>query len=97
MIEGLDIEDLARQIAFRMDPEALMDASDVGVYLKVSARYVQEQYMLAPGFPKPIRLTGPDGRRGNARWRRQDIVRWVDSHTDSRTKRGGRPRNTTEI
>lgn len=96
MIEGLDIEDLARQIAFRMDPEALMDASDVGVYLKVSARYVQEQYALAPGFPKTIRLTGPDGRRGNARWRRKDITNWVNSHIDGQSKRG-RPRNPATL
>ncbi len=103
MVEGLfhfrtkhtmdiDIEALARQIAVRMDPEALMDAEDVGAYLKCSARYVQEEYVKAPGFPKAIRLTGPDKRRGNARWRRQDISAWVNSHIKGQSKKGGRPR-----
>lgn len=91
-MEATDIEALARQIAIRMDPEALMDAEDVGAYLKVSSRYVQEQYAVAPGFPKALRLTGPDGRKGNARWRRQDITTWVNSHIDGRSKLGGRPR-----
>ncbi len=88
----IDIEALARQIAVRMDPQALMDAEDVGAYLKCSARYVQEEYVKAPGFPKAIRLTGPDSRRGNARWRRQDISDWVNSHINGQSKRGGRPR-----
>ncbi len=88
----LDLAALAREIAMRMDPEGLMDAEDVGAYLKCSARYVLEDYSLAPGFPKAIRLTGPDKRRGHARWRRQDIRNWVDSHTNGRSKLGGRPR-----
>ncbi len=92
MTEGIDIEALARQIAFRMAPESLMDAEDVGAYLKCSARYVQERYSITPGFPKAIRLTGPDGRRGNARWRRSDITEWVNSHINGQSKRGGRPR-----
>lgn len=96
-IEGINIEALARQIAVRMDPQALMDAEDVGAYLKCSARYVQEEYIRAPGFPKAIRLTGPEGRRGNARWRRQDITEWVDSHTTGQSKRGGRPRKEISL
>ena len=91
----LDIQTLAREIVMRLDPQALMDAEDVGAYLKCSARYVQEEYALAPGFPKAIRLTGPAGRRGNARWRRQDIVAWVDSHSNGQSKRGGRPRKNS--
>lgn len=93
----IDIEALARQIAMRMDPEALMDAEDVGAYLKCSARYVTERYALAPGFPKAIRLTGSEGRRGQARWRRQDITAWVDSHAEGQSKRGGRPRKAVTI
>lgn len=88
----LDLADLAREIAMRMDPEGLMDAKDVGAYLKCSARYVVDEYASAPGFPKALRLTGPEGRRSNPRWRRQDIRNWVDSHTNGRSKRGGRPR-----
>lgn len=92
----IDIEALARHIAMRMDPEALMDAEDVGAYLKCSPRYVLEEYVKAPGFPKAIRLAGPDGRRGNARWRRRDITGWVnDQAGEARsTKLGGRPRKT---
>jgi predicted DNA-binding transcriptional regulator AlpA len=95
-IPGIDLQQLAREIAMRMDPEALLEAADVGAYLKCSARYVQEEYLKSPGFPKPLRLTGPEGRRGNARWRRRDIVAWVDSHDNGATKRGGRPRNSHE-
>lgn len=94
---NIDITALAREIAVRMAPESLLDAEDVGAYLKCSARYVQEEYVKAPGFPKAIRLTGPDKRTSNARWRRQDIVAWVNSHIDGQSKRGGRPRKTTEL
>ena len=91
----LDIQTLAREIVMQLDPQALMDAEDVGAYLKCSARYVLEDYALAPGFPKAIRLTGPDGRRGNPRWRRRDITEWVDSHINGQSKRGGRPRKNS--
>ena len=92
MIEAIDIESLARKIASFMDPDALWDATDVGAYLKCSARYVQEDYAPTPGFPKAIRLTGPDGRKGNARWQNQEIRAWVKSHINGQSKRGGRPR-----
>lgn len=87
------IQELARQIAARMSPDALLDAEDVAAILKCSARYVTEQYVLATGFPKAIRLTGPDKRRSKPRWKRIEIMDWVDSHTNGSTKRGGRPRN----
>jgi predicted DNA-binding transcriptional regulator AlpA len=92
----MDIEALAREIAHRLDPEALLDAEDVGAYLKCSSRYVLEGYAVAPGFPKAIRLTGPDGRRSQPRWRKSDITAWVSSHLNGRRKQGGRPRNTIE-
>lgn len=88
----VDIQILAREIAARMAPDALLDAEDVGAVLKCSARYVLEEYASAPGFPEAIRLTGPNGRRGKPRWRRSDVMTWVDSHAGGRTKRGGRPR-----
>lgn len=88
----IDIETLARKIAMFLDPEALWDAEDVGAYMKCSARYVQEAWSIAPGFPKAIRLAGPDGRRGNARWLREDITGYVKSHIHGQSKRGGRPR-----
>jgi hypothetical protein len=95
--EGLhpdDVENLARQIAARMAPDALLDSEDVGAILKCSPRYVREQFAIAPGFPKAIRLTGPEHRRGSPRWRRSDIMDWVNSHVNGATKRGGRPRKS---
>lgn len=90
------IVDLARQIAARLDPDSLLDAEDVAAMLKCSPRYVREQYACAPGFPKAIRLTGPNERRGSPRWRRSDIMKWIDSHAYGASKRGGRPRNSTD-
>lgn len=95
-VPDIDIEALARQIAFRMDPDALMDAEDIGAYLKCTGRYVLERFSLAPGFPKAIRLSGPEGSRGNPRWRRQDITAWVASHVEGKHKRG-RPRNPIDF
>lgn len=92
----IDVEHLAREIAVRMQPDALLDAEDVGAMLKCSARYVTESFVTVPGFPKAIRLTGPDRRRGQPRWQRRDIVAWIERHKDSKTTRGGRPRNTPE-
>lgn len=89
------VQDLAREIAARMAPDALLDAEDVAAILKCSARYVTEQYTLSPGFPKPLRLTGPDGRRSKPRWKRSEVMAWVDSHANGAVKRGGRPRKTT--
>lgn len=90
--ETVNIDDLARKIAMRMDPEALLDAEDVGAWLKCSGRYVLEHYVLAPGFPRAIRLTLPEGRKSNPRWRRQDISQWIDAHLNGRSTRGGKPR-----
>jgi hypothetical protein len=93
----MNIEELARQIAFRMDPDSLMDAEDVGAFLKCTPRYVLERFTNAPGFPKAIRLTGPDGSRAQPRWKRHDITNWVNSQAAGQSKRGGRPRNTQEL
>lgn len=83
---------LAREIAFRMAPDALLDAEDVGAMFKVSARYVTENLVTAPGFPKAIRIALADGRRSHNRWLRSDIIRYIASHRDGVTKCGGRPR-----
>jgi len=90
----IDIQALAREIAFRMDPEALLDAHDVGAMLKCASRYILEEYMKTLGFPKPLRLTGPEKRRSHPRWRRQDIMDWINFHMEGRSKRGGRARNS---
>lgn len=91
-----EIEELARQIAARMAPDALLNAEDVAAILGCTAKYVTAQYAVTPGLPAAIRLTGPGGRRSQPKWKRSDIMAWIDSHTEGRTKRGGRPRKTAD-
>ena len=43
--------ELARQIAARMSPEALLSAEDVGSMLGYPARYIRETIALAAGIP----------------------------------------------
>ena len=74
---SIDIQELAREIAFRLDPDALLDSVDAGVMLKCSARYVTERYALMPDFPKAIRLPAPGGVKGHPLWRRSAIAEWV--------------------
>jgi hypothetical protein len=47
----LNYVELARQIAARMSPEALLSAEDVGAMLGYPARYIRETIALALGFP----------------------------------------------
>lgn len=100
-VPNIDLNALAKLIAKELleqsDPDALMDAEDVGARLKRSTRYVLEDYSRTPGFPKAIRLTGPDGRLGHKQWRRKDITEWINKHADHKTTRGGKPRNTPLI
>jgi len=92
-VRAADVVELAREIAMRLAPDALLEAKDVGAMLRCSAEYVTEQYACAPGFPKALRLTGKDGRRSKPRWIRSDIVAWIEKHRKGITTRGGRPRN----
>jgi predicted DNA-binding transcriptional regulator AlpA len=77
----------------RQSRDALMTVSQVALLLGYDDRYVMEQFAPTPGFPKALRLTGPGGRRGHPRWKRGDIIDWIDSHVGGKSKRGGRPRN----
>lgn len=86
----IDYARLARELAARVTPDALLDADDVGALLKCEPRTVREHYARAPGFPKALRLSGPGGSLGHPRWRRQDVVAWVDAHGDK--PRSGRQR-----
>ena len=95
-LAGVDVQALAREIAVRMAPDALLEASDVGAMLKCSPRYVLEHYVTAPGFPKPLRLTAAGGARSKPRWLRGDLTAWIASHIGGQSKRGGRPRNTLQ-
>ena len=86
----IDIVSLAREIAFRLAPDALLDSEDVGALLKCAARSVTEYYALLPGFPKSIRLNGP---RSRPKWKRGEVMAWIEGHTEPKPKRAGRPRN----
>lgn len=94
-VATIDIVDLAREIAMRMAPDALLDSEDVAAMIKCEPRYVTEEFAKAPGFPKAYRLTKRSGR-SQPRWKRSEIQSWIDSHKDGATKRGGRPRNTED-
>jgi hypothetical protein len=56
-----------------MHPEALWCLADVAVYFRrgeTKARQIVSQ----PGFPKPVRLLGPDS---HPLWRAGDVWEWV--------------------
>lgn len=88
----IDIVKLAREIAFRMAPDALLDSEDIAAMLRCTPRYVTSRYAHAPGFPKAILLRGANGGVSKPRWRRVDIATWIESHADNQHKIGGRPR-----
>lgn len=92
-ISDRDLEILARHIASRMVPDALLDAADVAALLKCQPRYVTETYARQPGFPSAIRLSGPGSR---PRWQRRDIIAWIETRQTPRPNKGGRPRNPVE-
>ena len=93
LTDQIDVVALAREIAARLSPDALLDAEDVGALLHCTPRYVTENFVPAVGFPKPVRLTGVGGRRGLPRWIRADIIAWVAKHRNGASTKGGRPRN----
>lgn len=84
----MDVIELAREIAARMAPDALLDRDDVASMLKVGPRTLDEAYRPAPGFPRAIHLKTADGR-SQPRWQRQDVIAWIEKHK----ARPGRPRN----
>lgn len=88
----LDMRELARHLGAVMANDSLLDTEDVAAILKVTPRYVSESYVNAPGFPKPIYLTGEGGRKSKPRWIRRDVIEWINSHAQGRPSRGGRPR-----
>jgi len=58
--------------------EPLMKASDIASILGVSARQVSERYAMLPDFPRAVRLPSEKGQ-GHCRWRRTDILKWLNS------------------
>lgn len=93
----MDVVALARELAARMAPDALLDADDAGAILGVTGRYLREQLAAAPGFPRAVRLPLAGGGRAHPRWRRSDIMRWVDDNADGRSTRGGRRRKADPL
>lgn len=93
MIEGLDLQALAREIAARMAPDALLDADDVGALMKYSPRYVTEELAKRPWFPKPVNL----GAKGQPRWMRADIAACIAARRQEAQKKPGRPRRQLEV
>lgn len=75
----IDLVALAREIALRMDPDALLDSKDVAAMLKCSPRYVVDHYMGSRGFPKAVRLPAPKGGKGHPRWLRSDLTSYIDA------------------
>lgn len=93
----IDYEVLARHLAARMAPDALLDAEDVGALLKCSGRYFQESYALDPTFPRPVVLPSvgrineeSKTRRRRKRWKRAEVMEWIDAHRDGPAKPGRR-------
>lgn len=77
-----EIAQLARAIAARMDPAALLEPADVAAMLEVCKRQVTDRYAKSPGFPAPVLLPTASGGRSQPRWQRADIV--TGSRTESR-------------
>lgn len=92
-LPAFDYEELGRQVAARLDVDALCDASDIAAMWKFSTRYVAEVMTKTPGFPEPIRLPGRDGKPGHPRWRKRDVIAFAETHAPlPKASRGGRPR-----
>lgn len=90
-----ELQDLAREIACRLDPDALCDAKDAGALFKRSPRYVIDRYSKMVGFPHAIRLPTENGNKGQPLWPRKELIAWMLAHRNGASKRGGRPRNNT--
>lgn len=84
--DGLDVQVLAREIAFRLDPDSLLDAQDVASMLKCEPRYLLSNYAKVDGFPKAARLPTAAGKVGHPRWRRKEVQAWIDKQFDGEPK-----------
>lgn len=92
----INLEELAREIAVRMAPEALLTADDVGALLGCTARYVRERFAELENFPKPIRFKLDHESYTQPRWKRSELYDYIEAHglTEiQHRKRSGRPRN----
>lgn len=84
---GIDLDALARKIATRLDPAALLDAEDLAALWKYAKRTVLEDLAKRSWFPKPVDLGG-----GQPRWMRADILACLEERRTKAAKKPGRPR-----
>lgn len=98
MTPNIDVEELARHIAARMAPDALLTAEDVGAILNCSARYVREKFADIPDFPRAVRFKLTDSSLSQPRWKRHEIEKYISdcAMTDEQLRgpRRGKPRKT---
>ena len=55
----------------------LWTTKEIGDYLGIAPKSVQERYASEPSFPKPVRLPKTDGGAMHPRWFAVEIVDWV--------------------
>lgn len=88
----IDLEALGREIAARLDDDALLDCADVAAMLKYEPRYVAEVLAKQAGFPKAVRLPGRGGAPGHPRYIKRDVIAFVRQCKPLDASRGGRQR-----
>jgi cytochrome P450 len=91
-VEGIDLQALAREIAMRMAPDALLDFDDIGAWLKLKPRYVSEELSKHPDFPRAVQFDTTRGRKTHARYLRADIAAFIERRRAGKNPAGGRPR-----
>lgn len=89
MTEADTIAALARAIAANLPPQipidvALWNAADCAAYLRTSESSFYSRVACLPGFPQPIRLPRPDGRKGHPRWKAREVIEWAERHQERR-------------
>lgn len=91
VLKSIDVVALARQIAVRLSPDALLEREDVAAMLKCEPRYVSEVYVKVKSFPAAYRLETTTGK-SHPRWKRSEIQAWIDQHGIEKKRGVGRPR-----
>ena len=89
----VDYSALAAELAPYLAEESLLSAQQVGALTGHSARAIQEVYAGSPGFPRPVTLTGREGRKSHPKWKKSEILDWISSINKGPAK-AGRPRKT---
>lgn len=76
-----EIEQLAEELARRIHApqvEPLLTAADIAAILGVCQRQVSDRYAMMPSFPKAIRLPTPTGKNAERRWKKSEVLEWID-------------------